>query len=486
MPTRTSRGYIWIPPANYPNYKITVTRHDNTVDDVTDYIISGSVTLGATETIGDFSITFDNLDESYSSVYSGGEIVQIYMDYGDATTRIFKGIVDKVGHNKTEGGFFEITLKGRHYAEKLLSITVTKQYTDTEASVIIKDLFDTYATEFTYNNVSTTTNNLTVNWYQKPFWDCITEICNAIGYDAYIDDDLDCHFFEAGSIENTTEAIVHDQNLISVDGFGDDTTEVANRVIVYGQDIEGLPLISSAEDTAAQGDLFVKEKIITDNNITTMTQAQERAEKELERLKETIDRGTCTAYPGLPTLSPGEKIMISDPVNGLTGYYKIISFTHRFNEYGMTTEVTIEREIPSAGKLFKERISAEQNIADIANPYEMRYSWNFTFDDDSQIASHSDTETDEGYLILQAGKSTGTAITTTLTTSNDVTEVHLKVNGNSLVGTNYWVSANNGITWESVTPDTKKILSSPGTKLKLKIELNSSSTQIDSLALLYK
>ena len=152
----------------------------------------------------------------------------------------------------------------------------------------------------------------------------------------------------------------------------------------------------------------------------------------------------------------------------------------------MTTEVTIEREIPSAGKLFKERISAEQNIADIANPYEMRYSWNFTFDDDSQIASHSDTETDEGYLILQAGKSTGTAITTTLTTSNDVTEVHLKVNGNSLVGTNYWVSANNGITWESVTPDTKKILSSPGTKLKLKIELNSSSTQIDSLALLYK
>jgi len=486
MVIRKSRGYIWIPPANHPIYKIKITRHDGTVDDITDYLTEGDVTLGATEVIGDFSITFDNSNEDYTDVYSGGEIVEIFMDYNDGTTRIFKGIVDKVGYNKTEEGFMTVTLSGRHYAEKLLAITVTQQYTNTEASEILKDLFDKYTSEFTYNNVNTTSVSLTVNWYQKPFWDCVVELCNAVNFDAYIDDDLDCHFFESGSIENTTEAIVHDDNLLSVDGFGKDNTEVANRVIVYGQNIEDLPLIAFAEDETAQNALFIKEKIITDNNITTMTQAQERAEKELERLKESINRGDVTAYPGLPLLNPGEKIMISDPIDGLTGYYKVISFNHSFSETGLTTKVTIEREKITAGKLFKERISTEQNIADISNPFEMRYSWNFTFDDDSQIETHDDTETREGFLVVVQNKAKGIATTISKTTPINVTQVQLKVKGNNIIGTTYLISADNGLNWTTIIPDAKETIGSPGNSLKLKIKLNNSSTEIDSIAILYR
>ena len=126
MVTLKKTGYIWIPPTQHPNWKIKIIRNDGTIDDVTDYIYEASFTMGATESIGDFSISLDNLDERFTNVYSGGETVEFFLDYDNATTKVFKGIIDKVGYTKDPA--FKIELKGRHHAEKLLAITVTKQY----------------------------------------------------------------------------------------------------------------------------------------------------------------------------------------------------------------------------------------------------------------------------------------------------------------------------------------------------------------------
>lgn len=484
MPQVILPGYIWFPPDNHPNWKIEVIRSDGTIDNVTNFIYESSLTWGATEIVGNFSITIDNFDEAYSNIYAGGETIYFYIDYANATTKYFTGIVEKVGYEKDPVG--KVILSGRHAAVKLLSVTVTQQYTDQETSVILKDLFDKYATGFTYNNVQTSTTNMTVNWNQKGFWEAVTELCSSAGFDVYVDADLDCHYFPEKSIQNITDAVVHDDNLISVSGFGNDIADVANRIIVYGQDIGGLPLIASAEDDASQSSLYVKESIVNDTNITTMDQAQERADYELAKAKNAVEKGEVTSNPGLPTIKPGEMIFISDPSNNLITYYKIITFTHDISEEGMSTKITIEREPISIAKVFKERITTEQDLSNITNPYEMRYSYNFTFDDNSQVEVHAGTKTQDGHLLLDSGYSTGTMTSKAKTAADNITYVQVKASGSNIVGTQYQISVNNGVSWETVTSDEKHTLGHVGKKLKSRVIINATGTQVDSFAVLYR
>lgn len=488
MVTKISQGYVWIPPENHPNYKIKITRSDSTVDDVTDFIHEAILNWGATEVIGDFSITLDNLDESYSNVYEGGNKAEIYLDYLDGTTKIFTGLIDKVG--ATKDPLIKLIIKGRHYAIKLMSITVTQQYSNTETSIILKDLFDKYASEFTYNNVNTSTTNLSVAWNNKPFWDCVIELCNAAGFDAYIDANSDCHYFEQKSIQNTTDAIVHDDNLLSIGEFGKDVTENKNRVVVYGQDVSGTPLMAFAEDTTAQSNLFLKEEIITDTNLRTMAEVQQRANDELARLKAGIEKGEVEAYPGLPTLRPGEILFISDPANNLITFYKVINFTHTFGLTGLTTKVAIERTIATAAKIFKERLVAEQRLANISNPFEMRYSFNEGFDDESGIESKTSIVLKDSSAVIAYDNTEGTLTLNAVTTPANVTKFELRIVGNDLADSIFEVSVNNGVNWEEIERSTLIIPANVGNRLKVRAILYSTwhnpQPRLDAIAVLYR
>ena len=62
--------------------------------------------------------------------------------------------------------------------------------------------------------------------------------------DAYVDDDLVIQFFDKGSIVNENEALVWNDTLISTEGLGTQTLTKKDKIIVYGDDGEGLPVIS--------------------------------------------------------------------------------------------------------------------------------------------------------------------------------------------------------------------------------------------------
>lgn len=477
------RGYIWIQPVNHPEWKITITRTDDTIDNVTEYVKSGECNLGATETIGNFRIELDNTHTAFYNIWAPGNEINIYADRDDASTKILKGKIDKLSYAKAP--FYVINISGGHVSSKLLGITVTKQFTNKETSTILKALFSSYASEFdTATYVDTSTTTITVNWYQKPFWECVLDLCNAADFDCYIDPDSKVHYFITRTHLCTTEAIVHDQNLISVSGFGKDIDEVKNRIIIYGQDIEQMPLIATAEDSASQASYGIKEEIIRDTNITTWTQALERAQNELARKKEPLDKGDVESY-GLPGLKPGDMIQISDPESDLNGRYRVITFTHTFGVAGMKTKVTIEKEISGIPRMFRQRFEKERSLQDIVNPYEMRYSYNFTFDDDTQVHSHTDTKTEDGRLLLQEEESTGTMISFARIASENITEVHLRVNGTGIVGTKFWISVDD-LTWELVSLETSYNVTKIGKKLRVKVEINSTVTEIDSLVVLYK
>jgi hypothetical protein len=462
--------YVWIPPVDDGIYSFDINGTD-----ITDRILSGEITDGVTNTIGNFSIQVDNSSEEYTDLWSGDEILTFKCDYDTtATTTRFKGIIEKVSYNNNT-----IRITGRSITNKLMTITVTKSYSNQEVSSILNDLFTSYTSEFTTTNVSTTSTTYTVNWYQRPFWECITELCNASGFDCYIDSDSDVNFFSTGSRNNTNEAVVHESNLFDIGDFALDRSQIKNRVIVYGANIGDLPLIATAEDIPSG--TIAKELIINDSNITTFTQAQSRADFELSLNKDPPRVGEVTSK-GLATLQPGENIRISSPENGLTpNYYKIVSYRHRFDEGFFTTILTVSKEPTKIYHIIKDRISNEQSISSRPNANEMRYTWNFDFNTDT--GSHSSTQIING--VLKSTGASGTWISQTYTLSSTISSCEIRSVGDALSGTNYYVSTNDGATWNSITSNIKLNVT-PGNNLKIKVEINSSATQIDSLVLLYK
>ena len=470
--------FIWKKPIYYPKYKILITRSDGTVDDITQNIFEGELLDGVTTTVGNFKFTVDNSSQALTDAWTGNEIIKVYMDYAkEATTLRFRGRIEQVSYRD-----YRIVVKGRGEGKKLLEVTVTQSYSSQTTSDILTDLIETYASDFTTTNIIESTTVLTANWYQKPLLECIQELCNASGYDFYVDNVLDCHYFESGSIINGTEAIVHNSNLFKVGDFARDYSQVKNRVIVYGGKQEGMDIISTSEDTDSQDSLGIKELIINDNSITTDTQAKERSDYELSTHINPPLVGDIESI-GLPTLQPGERIMISAPTSNIPPTnYKVINYEHRFG-YGMETKVRVEKEQITIDGLIKDRIGQNQQLYNMPNPNEMRNSWINTFDLDS--GAHSSTEIVNGVLKTD-GSASGTWISSGKEILSIVTECEFRANGSTLSGTLYYVSVDNGITWQSTTLNSKLILSPPGQNLKLKIGLNSATTQINSINLLYK
>lgn len=471
---------VWIPPKYSPEYKIEVTRSDGTVDDITDAIFEGEIINGATDFIGSFSFLLDNSAEQYKGAWTGNEVIKQYSDYAtSATTARFRGRIEQVSYKNNQ-----VRITGRSESLKLLGIHVNASGTNVETSIILKVLFDSFAADFTYSNVNTSTTSITINWYQKPLLECIQELCNAAGFDFYIDADLDAHYFKSGSVKNTTEAVVHDMNILSVDGFGQDYSQIKNRVLVEG-DVEGLPLLYTAEDTGStygtNSDLGVRELIIKDENIRTSTQAQERADIELTTVQDPTTVGEIECI-GLATIQPGEYVRISAPDSNIPpSFYKIISYRHTFDG-GMITNLSINKEPLSVQEIIKKRISYEKEV-NIKNKYAMKFSWNFDFLNDT--GTHSNTVISTGILRTD-GSATGVWESEILEISSNLTSTELRVNGTILSGLKIYLSVDGGIIYTQIWGAGKSAGGPDGKKLKLRVNLASANTQINSLALLYK
>ncbi len=471
--------HIWIPPTYDALYKVEVIRSDETVDDITKEIIEGEVFDGATETIGNFTFTIINSDESKTGIWTGNEIVYLYMDYAtSAVTKRFRGRIEKVSY---PGNVIKIT--GRSESVKLTNITITKIYENIETSVILKELFDEYATDFTYNNVNTSTTNVTVNWYQKPFWECVKELCSNAGFDCYIDSDLDCHYFKSGTVKNITEAVVHNSNLLEIEDFADDLSVIKNKVIVYGVEIKGLPLIKTAKDDNSINTYGRKELIINDTNITTELQCQERADYELALGLNPKRVGEVTSI-GLATIQPGEQIRISAPESNLPpAFYKIISYQHKFSGFHTTT-LTLEKSAQKISTIVKERMVIEKELVKIPNPFEMEYSWNFDFLTDS--GTHTNTEIRDGVLKVVSGQSSGTWTSDLLELDNWLAKVESRINGSGLARTKIWVSVDGGATFIQLGgPGSRDETFASGRNIKMRVDLAQSNSEVNGLALLY-
>ncbi|MFW6310988.1 MAG: hypothetical protein ACOC1K_02005 [Nanoarchaeota archaeon] len=476
--------HVWIPPKFSVVHKIEIESNGNTYD-ITEIILNGEYTDGITETIGSFEIKFDNSSQEYTNLINVYDKINIYLDYGNtATTKVFVGLIEKISKRNNT-----ILLTGRSSAIRTIGKNVIYQATDKKRSDVIKEIVDNYFSGvITTNNVEEDDSLVTVNYFERPFWKIMEELCNSAGYDAYIDSDFDLHYFESNSKLNTTEAIVHEYNLIETGDFAPSIESLYNRIRVYGKKTDGVPLIVTEEDKSSQESLGgdIKELKIDDTSITTREQAIARAQYELEQSKNPITIGRVESL-GLPTIKPGEKLRISDPMNCLEpGEYVVHKFKHMFsNDDPFKTEVTIQKEGSSIPKIIKDRISFEKEVTENDNPNDMEQS--IVIDFSSDVGSHSNTEIDTESEVLQtqSGQSSGTWISDTYTVSEGITGIEVRIKGNKLSSSNAFVSIDGGASYTNINfSGTKQTLS--GQDIKVKIELNSEDSEVNVVGIFYK
>lgn len=466
--------YVWIPPTYSPVFKIEIVSQGVSYD-VTDIVIEGDYTDGITETIGNFNFKIDNSNQTYSSLFSPYDQIKIYMDYATtATTLRFVGRIERASKSDNN-----LIISGKSTAVDYLGKNVTYAATDTARSTILTNIINSYfnssgtkytGVSLTTTNIESDTGTMTVNYFDKPFMEVVEEICAAGTRDFYIDVNADAHYFSSGSRQNTTEAIIHEYNILSTGDFSADASTVYNKIKVYGSVIGTVPVLATAEDSTSQAIYKVKELKINDTSIISIDQAQARADYELSVRKDAPTIGEVISL-GLPTLQPGEQVRISDPLNSLNPqYYTIQKYNHKFsNDEPFQTSVTIQKERTTIPNILKKRIKFESEISTNANANELDYSHIFDFSTD--IGTHSNSSIDinssTGVGELTFSSANGTWTSPTVSLLSNVSAIEPRIDGTNLNGVLIRISIDGGINFSTVSSGSTSITAGKNVQIQL-------------------
>ncbi len=476
MPRRIKRKFIAIPINRTTKWSCTIAGID-----ITDFILSGSFPHGLISEELICEIELDNSGEDFTEKFSARDIIQFKMDFADGSTVQFEGEVEEI-KNKIESGFFKLGIKGAHFTAQTLDVLVTEEFTNSTISNIRTSLISTYLSDFTTANVESNTTVINIKFVNKPLLDCLLTLDLEGNEDTYIDFNKDFHTFKKGSKTNLNIHFTPDDSLITLRGLGTDSAEVRNKIQVYGE-AGGLPVIATSEDSVSQSTFRIKESLIQDTNITNEAQASELADAERDNLKNPEFLGSLTSF-FWTGVNPGDKAYVISNPHKVHDLFRIVKFS--FKVPGETMEVFFnkERSIP---KLFKDRIKKDLGQETIVNPNKMNFSFNFTFDNENKIdsVSSSAVELSESKLKLVSGNESGEMISITKNTTT-VNSVRILAIGEVLDGANYYINAVGTNNWQQVTLDTLTDVTEPGTKLRLRIEINNTSTRIDAIVILHK
>ncbi len=489
-----SEVIITIPKVRNTQPQVTVNG-----DDVTSKVIESEWTkllmdLG----IGNFQLKLSNAHGRISDMYKAGQEVVFICDNSTKTRVQFKGRIDYPREIlEKEGQYLEIM--GRHKAWFLSERKVCHRATNTDCADILKAIIAKEATELTKTKVVNSRGVTTsVEWEYKPFPECVKELIKKSGHDAYVDNDLDMHFFPANSILNEDECIAENDNYRGTEEAGKDNYYERTRVTVIGQDDIGLPIIYTAingidddEDQDTREAEGIREVVHKDASANTMDKVEKLA---IAILSEYTNRPQQAIYNslGLETLEPGENFLVSIPREKTYGIYKANRITHRFGMKvgGWRTRTQTENEIQTTDNLINRSLLQTQRVTPAKNINKLKYSFNIQFDDATYTSYSLRTTSSKGVLKLTSESyDTGTWISTTKTAPKNVTRLEIRIIGKDLGGSHFYYSLNNGVTYTEINQTTLYDAVQVGRRIKLKANLVKTyynpSPELDGLAFLY-
>jgi len=479
MTYATQDGYIYVP-KSYQKYTYMIKINDI---NYTEYIPYAKYTKAATVSVGNFKIEIIQ-DGSLTEAFNNGDIVKIYHSLNGSNVLKFTGYVENI-QNKITDDTSSIILKGRHISSELLNILVSGEYTNTEATDILREIVDNYLADYgyTYTNAEISNESISIKWSNVSVWKAFQDLCTLANMDFYIDEDKDIHFFKQASKLCNDDAIVENDNIIELSAIEKDSTDTKNKVFVYGEDDEGLPVLHTETIGTSQ---IPREDIFINKNINNINTAESIAKGLSETNSDIKSKGKLTTFL-LDSLNPGEMIWITVPSQQIHNKYIIRKFTNDLINMQTTIELKDMYTLASELKSIKE---IQLSASNIINPHKLEYSYNFTFDDNTDINTLYNAYISDGSLFLSVGSDYGYMESATKTTSNSVSKIQLLVAGNNIDSCSFKVSANNGISWINISKDEYKEISEDdqGNKLIIKVELRKTGDQrpeIKSIALLY-
>ena len=544
MPYVTStmgrRGYVYFPlkTSFYPVWKVVITDQDDTDYTIADfttgtgsdnYLLEANVTRSVTDKLGSAVVRFANPVNSGTQMcqfvdkFTGGETINIYADYDDASALIFRGQLDNVKNGVDSTNSFFIEVDARDYPE-MTDITVIGSAIFSKADVTICDIldeaefsdvtlcfwngstwaeatFDSDTREVTWDESvdDFPADTVTLSWQNRKPWNIIKEVCQRVGLECYMEYDGSkwcLRTFLTDGIQNNGFSCTLGQNIITFPSFGPENTAIKNQVTVYGaKESTNVLSIATEVDEDSQDALWRKYLTITAQDLTTNEEVRQRASYELSQATKDTTSGNMTIV-GEETVKPGEQVMVGIPQLNISGYYTVRQFTHSINSSGYKTAVVFQRTNNRVEDLFKPKIDIEKESEAFENLNAMTDSVIIRFDEtESYIDDHDGTEEVGGKLQLTGGQTQGVATTVIFDTKIPVSVVEVRKYSNFPIDEDdtYEVSNDGGVTWYDYVIGSGQTLTFPlaDSSLRLRMTLNRTSVDdptpsYESICIMYK
>lgn len=310
------------------------------------------------------------LDESRST-WTLEDSVRI--EYGFSPRKVFLGSVEGIDKR---GALAIIT--GRDVTSEILDRPVDKDYTDTEAVAIMKDLIDTYAPgEITYANATASAVTVSgvdlhrismMNAFNKLIY--YAESVDGDNFLWYIDHAGDLHTFAEGDVDNGYEL----EWMVDIFEYRRvrDSWRTFDKVTVYGG------LNTDGDATSASAGSGTRERVIIDEFLITNVACSQRAVSELKLAKaRTVYALTCILGKDSPTI--GERVFVTLDPEGVEMSFIVYSVKdHLYSgvtviEVGESVEGILDSMI--AEHILDEYMKQIKPVEDVSRTEEGTLSW---------------------------------------------------------------------------------------------------------------
>jgi len=237
----------------------------------------------------------DNMDDI--KIYDGGSLV-------------FRGLVDTVDIQGQSGN--KLVVSGIGYLRLLMNRFVSESYTDKSRSFMVGDMITNYAPALTGTNIATTTESLTRIIKARTVFDAVDELGQEVGYDFWVDTDLDLHWLERSYAASGVTLTFGTTTIFGIT-LPKRGQNIYNKVRVYG-DVNaggGQPVAECLDPASVLYYGYVKEADpIFDNSLATVEECYARGQTIIDQSAwgdPTINVETVGQY----SLQPGTTLIMS-------------------------------------------------------------------------------------------------------------------------------------------------------------------------------
>jgi len=496
--TRTKEFTIFLPP-----------KADQITDHVKIEIISGSTTTDVTDDIQGFTVTkvaidfltLANVNRKYlntdgSFMWSGGETVKVYQDYTITksnltdTELLFKGRMHAplgtFGDNKHSFSIFARKLPELKDRRRVVNFPVGTTFFSA-ANQILADYTDLIDTTTFATNLSGDTGVINAS-FDTFDADILREIFRRAGWTGYFDNDEDgdgtfdlIGFSDDGNTLNEDVASVAGQTMLSLNDFGVRTEDVFTRVRVEGANSGGGSILREDNDDALETSLWRRDARSRDQNVLTMAEADSRLSFELAELTQQVRQGS-TVLIADRRLNTGQRFRVHSADDGVNGYFKASRIDYSLDDvFTMNVSVSRRERKSDLLRLIELNKKVDSNLG-FDNPNDMKFSFNFPFDDNSNISVSAGVEFVQGDIRTTAGE--GSFTSNLLTVADSVTKMDFVFdNPQNVEDSTISVSANRGDdeTTIPIANENIQVNVVAGTQLRVSMVLTGSDVVIGGL-----